>query len=83
MLCSTGRFQQIHLIKLSYNIEESAMTISAVSYRIALIGLLALPLSACAPEIGSERWCNNLKEKPKGDWSANEAGNFAKHCIFK
>jgi hypothetical protein len=40
-------------------------------------------LSACAPEVGSDRWCANLKEKPKGDWSANEAGDYAKHCIFK
>jgi len=59
------------------------MTISALSYQIALIALLALSLSACAPEIGSERWCNNLKEKPKGDWSMNEAANFTKHCVFK
>ncbi len=39
-------------------------------------------LSACAPEVGSEEWCQQLKEKPKGDWSANEAGDYAKHCVF-
>lgn len=39
-------------------------------------------ISACAPEIGSEEWCSNLKEKPKGDWTANEAKDFTKHCIF-
>ncbi len=33
--------------------------------------------------VGSERWCNDLKNKPKGDWSANEAADFAKHCLFK
>ena len=38
--------------------------------------------TACSPEVGSEQWCNNLKEKPKGDWSANEAADFAKHCIL-
>jgi len=59
------------------------MNLSALSCRIALITLIALPLSACAPEIGSERWCNNLKEKPKSDWSMNEAANFTKHCLFK
>lgn len=59
------------------------MNISALSCQIALTALLALTLSACAPEIGSERWCNNLKEKPKSDWSMNEATNFAKHCVFK
>ena len=23
-----------------------------------------------------------VKEKPKGDWSANEAADFAKHCVL-
>lgn len=59
------------------------MNISVLSCRITLVAFVAITLSACAPEVGSERWCNNLKEKPKGDWSMNEAGNFAKHCVFK
>jgi|TARA_B100002003_G_C13637515_1_gene325516 hypothetical protein len=45
--------------------------------------VVGLFLTACAPEVGSERWCEQMKEKPKGDWSANEAGNYAKHCLFK
>ena len=40
-------------------------------------------LSACAPEVGSEAWCEDMKEKPKGDWSANEAAEYTKSCIFK
>lgn len=48
----------------------------------ALLATLVLGfLTACAP-VGSERWCENMKEKPKGDWTANEAADFAKHCIF-
>jgi hypothetical protein len=39
-------------------------------------------LSACSPEIGSKEWCLDMKEKPKGDWSANEAAEFAKNCVF-
>ena len=39
-------------------------------------------VSACSPEVGSEEWCADLKEKPKGDWTANEAADFTKHCIF-
>lgn len=39
-------------------------------------------LSACSPEVGSKEWCTDLKEKPKGEWSANEASDFAKHCIL-
>jgi hypothetical protein len=49
---------------------------------LGLVGLL-FSLSACAPEIGSERWCENMKAKPKGDWSSNEAVDYAKHCIIK
>lgn len=50
---------------------------------------LILPLtclflvSACSPEVGSESWCEQLKEKPKGDWTANEAKDYTKHCLFK
>jgi hypothetical protein len=52
--------------------------------RIVIVVVSALlSLGACAPEIGSDRWCANLKEKPKGDWSINEATDYAKHCIFK
>ncbi len=40
-------------------------------------------LIACTPEVGSEKWCQNLETKEKGDWTMNEAKDFAKHCIFK
>lgn len=38
---------------------------------------------ACSAEVGSDRWCNSMKKKEKGDWTANEAVDFAKHCIVK
>ena len=41
-----------------------------------------LLVSACSPEVGSEAWCADLKEKPKGDWTATEAKDYTKHCIF-
>lgn len=47
---------------------------------ILLISLLGL--TACAPEIGSKEWCADMDEKPKGDWSANEAKDYTKHCLF-
>jgi hypothetical protein len=40
-------------------------------------------LSACSPKVGSEKWCEKLKEKPKGEWTVNEAKDYAKHCVFK
>lgn len=50
---------------------------------MVLVGLSLLFLSACAPEIGSEEWCEQMKAKPKGDWTTNQAVDFAKHCILK
>lgn len=47
------------------------------------VGFIAIGLTACSPEVGSEKWCQKLEDKPKGDWTANEATDYAKHCIFK
>ncbi len=49
---------------------------------LTLIITLTL-LSGCSPEVGSQAWCDQLKDKPKGDWTANEATDYAKHCLFK
>lgn len=49
---------------------------------ILILGSLAL-LNACSPKVGSPEWCEKIKEKDKGDLTANEAKDFAKHCIFK
>ena len=49
--------------------------------RTAVI-LLTLFLLACSPEVGSKAWCEIMKEKPKGEWTANEAADFAKHCLL-
>ncbi|MEH6467013.1 MAG: DUF3012 domain-containing protein [Porticoccus sp.] len=48
---------------------------------LLLATIFVLSLAGCA-KVGSEAWCADMKEKPKGDWSANEAGDFAKHCVF-
>ena len=42
---------------------------------------LALVLTGCT-EVGSEAWCNDMEQKSKGDWTTNEAKDYAKHCIF-
>jgi len=49
-----------------------------------VIGIFAIVflLSGCSAEVGSEEWCTDMKEKPKGDWTTNEASDFTKHCIF-
>lgn len=48
---------------------------------LAVLLLLGSQLG-CAPEVGSEKWCKQMKEKAKGDWTANEVADFAKHCIL-
>lgn len=52
--------------------------ITTVTATLALLSLLG----ACAPEVGSEEWCADMKQKPKGEWTANEAADYAKHCVF-
>jgi hypothetical protein len=47
---------------------------------IVLVAVLAL--GGCAPEVGSKAWCEAMNDKPKGDWTANEATDFAKQCLF-
>ncbi|MEM7001511.1 MAG: DUF3012 domain-containing protein [Pseudomonadota bacterium] len=52
---------------------------SKSSCLVLLVGLLA----SCAPEVGSEAWCDAMAEKPKGDWTVNEGIDFAKHCVIR
>jgi hypothetical protein len=52
-------------------------------YKLVLATLGLVLITACSPETGSKAWCEAMKEKPKGDWSANEAADFARHCVFK
>lgn len=52
--------------------------------KVAALAIISLAImTGCAPEVGSEKWCKAMDAKPKGDWTANEAKDFAKHCIFK
>jgi hypothetical protein len=48
--------------------------------RVHLLGLVLL-LGACTPEVGSEKWCKVLEDKPKTDWSFDEGVAYTKYCI--
>jgi hypothetical protein len=63
------------------DISKDRIMITLLS-RWALVVLGVMALAACT-EVGSEAWCQDMQEKPKGDWTANEASDYAKHCIFK
>jgi hypothetical protein len=38
---------------------------------------------ACTPEVGSDAWCEAMGETPTGDWTANQAADFVRHCLLK
>jgi hypothetical protein len=44
---------------------------------------LAFAVSACAPKVGSKEWCEKMSDKPKGEWTGDEAKDYAKNCLFK
>jgi len=39
-------------------------------------------LAACEPEVGTKAWCEMMDKKAKGDWTANQAADYAKTCVF-
>lgn len=41
-----------------------------------------LVLTACEGEVGTQTWCDHLKEKPKREWRAKDALDFSEHCIL-
>lgn len=50
--------------------------------RATILMAMTAWLAACAPEVGSARWCEAMREKPRGDWTANEALEFARSCVL-
>lgn len=58
---------------------KSVLTrLGGAALALAAVGLLA----SCSPEVGSKAWCDKMSAKPKGDWTVNEATDFAKHCVL-
>jgi hypothetical protein len=53
------------------------------THLVVCIVLSACLICGCEPEVGSDEWCEDMLDKPKGDWTANEAKAFAENCIFK
>lgn len=49
---------------------------------LGFVAAFALAVTACSPSVGSPEWCTEMKDKPKGDWTANEATEFAKNCLM-
>lgn len=51
--------------------------------KLLLLAAIAFHLTGCTAEVGSDAWCADLKEKPKGEWTMQETGDYAKHCLLK
>ncbi len=51
--------------------------------KLMVVAIAFGSIAACSPEIGSDAWCEAIADKPKGDWTANQAADFAKNCVFK
>lgn len=45
--------------------------------------LAATALTACSDEVGTEAWCKDMREKPKTEWTTDNAVDFAKHCVLQ
>lgn len=51
--------------------------------KLTLLSACLLLLSACEPEVGSDAWCKKMVDTPRGDWSMNDATEFASNCVLK
>lgn len=50
--------------------------------RCLLILVVAGWMLAGCDRVGSEAWCEKLGEKPKGEWTMEEAGDYTKYCVL-
>lgn len=62
--------------------EEKAVPVLKKVVVVGCVAAFALAVGACSPTVGSPEWCTQMKEKPKGDWTTNEATEFAKNCLM-
>lgn len=48
----------------------------------ALILIAAASLAACSDSVGTKSWCKSMESTAKADWTAQDAVNYAKYCVF-
>lgn len=63
---------------IASSLRETARLLRATLAVIA-VGVL---VSGCSPKVGSEDWCTMMNDKPKGDWSGDDAAAYTKHCVL-
>lgn len=50
-------------------------------FRIAWVVVVLFYATSCAPVVGSDEWCNNLMDKPRGEWTKEDVKGTANYCI--
>jgi hypothetical protein len=52
-----------------------------VKSSIALVIVFGILVAGC-DRVGSEAWCEKQSQKPKGEWTMEEAGEYTKYCVL-
>lgn len=63
-------------------ITAGEITMKSIMPKLLVAFAALFILSACEAEVGSKEWCDEIKQKDKGDGTASQAAGFAKHCVF-
>jgi hypothetical protein len=63
-------------------ITAGEITMKSIMPKLLVAFAALFILSACEAEVGSKEWCDEIKQKDKGDVTASQAADFAKHCVF-
>lgn len=50
---------------------------------LVMLLLASAALTACSDEVGTESWCNDMRDKPKTEWTTESAMDYAKHCVLQ
>ena len=58
------------------------MKITATVLKVILTLAFSSGLYSCA-EVGSEKWCKKMEEKPTDKWTIAETKDYTRHCVFK
>ena len=61
---------------------HKCFSLGMLSIAVAVGGTACTSSIRQSPEVGSKAWCDLMDEKPKGDWTTNEAADYARHCLL-
>jgi len=68
---STDPIQEDLLVKTTVRVLKIIFTLALFS-----------GLYSCA-EVGSEKWCKKMEEKPTDKWTIAETKDYTRHCVLK